>query len=386
MNTEFAQLKMEDLRKELPEMVRSLEAYRQGSNNTLPIEVTLEELVQGKYGVSQDAFFEKLGINPKIDTMQNIFTMPQQNIRWIVPEIIRAAITTGMRQAPFYPNIIASDQSINGLQVTMPMVNMSDAAPAKVNEAETIPLGDVSFGQKSVSLFKIGKGFKLTDEVKNYVSIDVLGIYLRDFGIQLGYAMDTLAMDVLMNGNKADGSESAPVIGVYETTNGITYKDLLHIWVRAARMGRNFTTMIGGEDQAIEMLNLPEFKERHSGTTEATLNIKSPVPNKADFYIHPGTPDQQLLMVDTSAALIKLTAKQLMLESERIVSNQTEAVYASLTTGFSTASAVMTDVPPVFATVSGLADTVTLQSLQDAYCFAPASCVMVRLLSDVMPL
>lgn len=335
MNTEFAQLKMEDLRKELPEMVRSLEAYRQGSNNTLPIEVTLEELVQGKYGVSQDAFFEKLGINSKIDTMQNIFTMPQQNIRWIVPEIIRAAITTGMRKAPFYPNIIASDQSINGLQVTMPMVNMSDAAPAKVNEAETIPLGDVSFGQKSVSLFKIGKGFKLTDEVKNYVSIDVLGIYLRDFGIQLGYAMDTLAMDVLMNGNKADGSESAPVIGVYETTNGITYKDLLHIWVRAARMGRNFTTMIGGEDQAIEMLNLPEFKERHSGTTEATLNIKSPVPNKADFYIHPGTPDQQLLMVDTSAALIKLTAKQLMLESERIVSNQTEAVYASLTTGFS---------------------------------------------------
>lgn len=335
MNTEFAQLKMEDLRKELPEMVRSLEAYRQGSNNTLPIEVTLEELVQGKYGVSQDAFFEKLGINSKIDTMQNIFTMPQQNIRWIVPEIIRAAITTGMRQAPFYPNIIASDQSINGLQVTMPMVNMSDAAPAKVNEAETIPLGDVSFGQKSVSLFKIGKGFKLTDEVKNYVSIDVLGIYLRDFGIQLGYAMDTLAMDVLMNGNKADGSESAPVIGVYETTKGITYKDLLHIWVRAARMGRNFTTMIGGEDQAIEMLNLPEFKERHSGTTEATLNIKSPVPNKADFYIHPGTPDQQLLMVDTSAALIKLTAKQLMLESERIVSNQTEAVYASLTTGFS---------------------------------------------------
>ena len=44
----------------------------------------------------------------------------------------------------------------------------------------------------------------------------------------------------------------------------------LHIWVRAARMGRNFQTMIGGEDQAIEMLNLPEFKDRHSGTTEAT--------------------------------------------------------------------------------------------------------------------
>ena len=93
--------------------------------------------------------------------------------------------------------------------------------------------------------------------------------------------------------------------------------------------------MIGGEEQAIELLDLPEFKERHNGTTQATLNVKSPVPNSANFYIHPGTPAKQLLLVDTSSALIKLTAKQLMLESERIVSNQTEATYATLTTGFS---------------------------------------------------
>jgi hypothetical protein len=332
---DLSKMKAQDFIKELPQMVRSLESYRSGSNNTKPIEVTLEELTTGKWGITQDELFEKVGINPKVSTMQNIFSMPQQDVRWLVPEIIRQAVTLGMRQAPFYPNIIASDQPINGLQAIMPMVNMSDAAPAKINEAETIPLGDVSFGQKSVTLFKIGKGFKLTDEVRNYVSLDVLAIFLRDFGVQLGYALDTLAMDVAINGNKVDGSESAPIIGVYDTNNGITYKDLLHIWVRAARMGRNFTTMIGGEDQAIEMLNLPEFKDRHSGTTEATLNVKSPVPNKADFYIHPGTPDKQLLLLDTSAALIKLTARQLMLESERIVSNQTEAVYATLTTGFS---------------------------------------------------
>lgn len=324
-----------DLIKSLRETVLELDGIRKGSDNRLPVEITLQEVVNGKYGLSREDFYEKIGVNPHVTTMENLFTMPDQGIRWIVPEIIREAITLGMRQAPFYPEIIASDQPINGLQATMPFINMSDATPSKVNEAETFPLGDVSFGQKTVSLFKIGKGFKLTDEVKNYVSIDVLGIYLRDFGVQLGYALDTLAMDVLLNGNKVDGSESAPVIGVYKTANGITYKDLLHIWVRAARMGRNFTTMIGGEDQAIEMLNLPEFKDRANGTTIATLDVKSPIPNKASFYIHPGTPENQLLLIDKSAALIKLTARQLMLESERIVSNQTEAVYASLTTGFS---------------------------------------------------
>ena len=93
--------------------------------------------------------------------------------------------------------------------------------------------------------------------------------------------------------------------------------------------------MIGGEDEALHILDLPEFKVRQSGTPTATLNLKTPVPNNADFYIHPGVPENQVLLVDPRAALIKLTARQLMLESERIVSNQTEAIYASLTTGFS---------------------------------------------------
>ena len=326
--------KSKDFANHLPDMVKTMDMYRAGNDRVKPVDISLEEVTQGMFGLSKDNFLEKIGINTKVDTMQNIYSMPNQSIRWIVPEIIREAVTLGMRQAPFYPNIIASDQPINGLTAIMPSINMSDATPAKVNEAETIPLGDISFGQKSVRLFKIGKGFKITDEVKNYVSLDVLGIYLRDFGVQLGYAMDSLAIDTVINGNKVDGSESCPVIGV--TTSGkIAYKDLLRIWVRAARMGRNFQTMIGSEDQAIELLDLPEFKDRKSGTTQATLDVKSPVPNKASMYIHPGTPKDDILLIDPSSALIKLTARQLMMESERIVSNQTEAVYASLTTGFS---------------------------------------------------
>ncbi|MEG1415649.1 MAG: hypothetical protein RSC49_03495 [Clostridium sp.] len=332
---DITKFKAQDFTKEFPNMVQSLDQTRGGSDTAKPMDISFEEMVTGKWGITQNELFEKIGINPKVDTMQNIFSMPDQSVRWVVPEIIRSAVLLGVREAPFYPNIIASDQSINGLQAIMPYINMSDAAPSKLNEAETIPLGTISYGQKSVNLFKIGKGIKITDEVKNYVSLDVLAIYLRDFGIQLGYAMDTLAIDCAINGNKSDGSESAPVIGVKDTSKGIQYRDLLKIWIRASRLGRNFNNMIGGEDQALDILDLPEFKTRQSGTTQATLNVKTPVPTSADFFIHPGIPDNQLLMVDKRAAMIKLTAKQLMLESERIVSNQTEAVYASLTTGFS---------------------------------------------------
>lgn len=332
---DITKMKAADFIKELPQMVQQLDAFRQGNNNVLPTDISLSEFVSNRYGLDLNDYYEKLGINTKKDTMQNIFSMPDQSIRWLVPEIIRSAIYLGMKEAPFYPNIIASDQSINGLTAIMPFVNPSDAAPAKVNEAETIPLGTVSFGQKTVKLFKIGKGFKITDEVKNYVSLDVMSIFIRDFGVQLGYALDTLALDVAINGNQADGSESAPVIGVYDNAAGIQYKDLLRVWVRASRLGRGFRTMVGGEDQAIHILDLDEFKNRQSGTTTATLNLKTPVPNSADFYIHPGVPENQVLLIDPKAALIKLTARQLTLESERIVSNQTEATYATITTGFS---------------------------------------------------
>lgn len=319
---------------ELPNMIQQLDAFRSGSNSRPCVDISLSELVQEKYGLSMDSYFEKLKVNPNMDTMSYIYSMPDTSIRWLVPEIIREAIYLGLKQAPFYPNLIAADQSVSALHITMPSINMSEATPARINEAETIPLGNVSFGQKSVSLYKIGKGFKITDEVRNYVALNILSIYLRDFGVQLGYALDTLAIDTAINGNMADGAESAPVLGVKETASGIQYSDLLRLWIRASRLGRNFTTMIGSEEESLNILNLPEFKLRQQGTTQANLNLHTPVPSTANFYIHPGIPEDQVMLIDPSSAMIKLTARQLMMESERIVSNQTEAVYATLTTGF----------------------------------------------------
>ena len=320
--------------------VRYLENVRKGmSDRGLAEDASLSDLIMGKYNLSMGDFLTKVGVETNRDTINNLLTVPNQGIKWLVPELIRDAITLGIRQAPIYPTLIASGQSVNALTVIMPQVNMSDAAPAKVNEGETIPLGTVSFGQKQVTLFKLGKGLKLTDELKNYVSMDVLSIFLRDFGIKLGYAQDVLAIDCLINGDKNDGSESAPVVGVLNT-GSIEYKDLLRIWVRAGRMGRNFSTLVADEEAAINTLALPQFSNWSVLPNYRTqqpihrMNLRTPIPQSSDFLIHGNVPDGDILLVDKSSAMIKLNSQALMVESERIVSNQTEAVYASLTTGF----------------------------------------------------
>lgn len=313
------------------ETVAAADALRKDPKAAM--DVTLSDIVEEKFGVSLEELYKDLGIDPTVDTINNIFTLPDDDARWIVPEIIRDAIRMGLRDAPIWPSITASEQDISQMSVTMPYINMSDAAPHKVGEAETIPFGSISYGQKSVTTFKIGRGIKISYEVKNFVSLDVISIFFQDFGIKLGMALDTLAIDTILNGNKADGSESAPVIGV-GTVGTKTYKDFLRIWIRSSRMGRRLNTIIGGEDSALETLDMPEFKDRHAGNTDHNLDLKTPVPRDASYYIHGNIPEDQELLMDPRFSLIKFNVVPLLIESEKIVSNQTEAFYATLTTGF----------------------------------------------------
>jgi len=316
---------------QVEEMFKAAEAIRNHSEN--PVDISLGEIVKEKFNVTLDSFFEDLGINPSSDTISNIVTLPDVNVRWIIPEIIREALVLGYRAAPIYPNIIATEEQMKGLNQVMPHVNMSDATPRRVGEGETIPLGTISYGSKSFKIFKIGRGIKITDEVVSYSSLNVVSIFLRDFGVKLGHGTDVLAIDCLINGEQADGSESAPVIG---TANGSTlvYKDLLKIWVRLGRMGRIPNTLLGGESIAVDTLDLDEFKTPVMGTPRESLTLKSPVPSSSSFYVHGNVPDNQALIIDPSASVIKFNGWPLKVESERIVSNQTEAFYVSLQTGF----------------------------------------------------
>lgn len=320
----------------MKEIVMTMNSMR--ANEKMPIDITLREylaLNKDKYNnATPETMYDSLGIMPAVDTIENIFTMPtDEDIRWLVPEIWRDSIRLGLRKAPIWPNIIAQQQTVSQTTVKMPYWNMSNAIASRVNEAETIPMGSVSYGSKEVSIYKVGKGIRVSDEVRNYVTVNIVSLFLQDFGIKMGHSLDTLLIDVLLNGDQTNGSESAPIVGI-TTINTLTYRDLLRIFIRMARLGRTPNTMIAGEDMALDVLDLTEFKTRNSGTPDKQLNLKTPVPSSVDFFIHGNVPDDQIIMVDTSAAVIKLDARPLLVESDRIISNQTQDTYATLTTGF----------------------------------------------------
>jgi hypothetical protein len=339
------------------ETVKLAEALR--TDKDAPEDISFGEVVKEKFNISVEGFYRDLGIDPAIDTVNAIYSLMGEDERWLIPEIFRNALQLGYRNAPIYPNIIAGEENVRGLTQILPHINMSEAAPRLIGEAETIPLGDLSFGKKSFSAFKVGRGIKISDEVLSYCSLNVVSIFLQDFGIKMGHALDVLAIDTLMNGEQLDGSESAPVIGVdtifnaaNPTTTGSTYRDLLRLWIRLSRMGRTPSVMIGGENMALRTLMFDEFRTYVNGAPREKLSVKTPVPANTNYYIHGNVGDNQEIILDPSSSIIKMNVKPLMVESERIVSNQTQAFYASMTLGFAKLfreSAVIIDQSLAFA-------------------------------------
>jgi len=325
-------LKASKFKGKIENMVQLANAIRTDDNT--PLDISFAEIVEQQLNTTVPELFADMGINPMFDTIQNLATTSDMDVRWIIPEFIRNAIRLGYRQAPIWPNIIAAEEQMKGLTQVMPHINMSDAVPAVVNEGETIPLGDVSYGSKKFNVFKVGKGIQLTYEVTNYSSLNVVSLFMQDFGVQMGVATDTLAIDTLINGEQLDGSQAAPIIGV-ETSGSKTYRDLLKIWVRLSRMGRSANTIIGGEDAALETLYLDEFRKRNCGTTDRNLQLKNMIePNNIGYYVHGNVPTNHEILLDPKKALLKFNARPLMIEADKIVSNQTQAFYATTTLGF----------------------------------------------------
>lgn len=323
---------------DMKEAVLQMDAIRRGGANVRSVDLSLEAFVKSKFGFgSVDAFYQVLGLNPAMHTVESLSTMPEFNdgFRWLVPEIIREAIRLGLRRNPIHPSLIAGEETVTQTSVIMPSVNMSAAIPKKINEAETIPTGSVSFNQKTVKLSKIGTGLKMSDEVVKYVSLNILSLYLQDAGVQLGLGLDAMAIDTLINGDDDAGSNAAPVIGVETVVDGITYFDLLRAWVRMGRLGRLPSGLISNEAAALSIFQMAEFKGANYNNKKQDLNIKTPIPQSQDFYVHGSMPsDGSLGFIDRTAALIKLNASGLMVESERIAERQLSGTYVTQTTGF----------------------------------------------------
>lgn len=323
----------------MPQYVREMDFMRKGGNNKMAKDISFNAYCQQRFGLEgMTGFLDCVGVDPSTATIDSLMTsMPTfpSEFRWLVPEIFREAVYLGLRERAIYPDLIASEETVSQTSITMPAVNMSAAMPDWLGETETIPVGALSFQERTVKISKLGTGLKISDEVQRYVPLNILSVYLQDVGVQLGLGLDTLAINTLVNGDGGTGSQAAPVIGVESTTDGITYFDLLRVWIRLATLGRRTQLILSQEAAALKLLNLPEFKGGDFNNILVDTSLRNVIPRFQGYLIQGAFPGgDKVGIIDNTKSLIKLNATQMLVESERIVERQLTGTFVTMTTGF----------------------------------------------------
>jgi hypothetical protein len=265
----------------------------------------------------------------------NKMIVTDNDSRWLFPEIFRDAIRKGLEYSPFYSKVVVGNESIENTGLTMPYFNQSGASLLDTNEGATISEGVMTWDSKQVTISKRARGLKQTYESIMFCPINLARIYFEDLGILLGAQLDSDLIDILINGDQADGSEAAILMGA-TTPATLSYLDIVRVWVRGNRINRPFDTMITNEEDAVDILNMSAFQMpvRGLGSPLTNLNLQSPLPSEQNLFVHSDVPSSQIIFVDTSKAVVQLTAMPLLLETEVIVSSQWRGEYASIITGF----------------------------------------------------
>lgn len=338
MPTKFSQVKVNQ-EYNMKAFHSTMQKRRQGGED-----ITLKQFLAETYGAdyTPEKFYSELGIDLKQFTVEKMLNTSELS-RWLFPEIFRDAIRRGLEYTPIYPNLITGDEPIQSTGVTMPFLDFTsaDVEPVQlrdVNEGATIPEGEiVVWSEKQVTIRKKARGLKQTYESIMFTPVDLAAIYFEELGTRLGIDLDKDFINIALNGDQADASESSPVIGA-ATANILLYQDIARAWIRFRRIGRNSAAMITNEADATTILSMTQFQntvERNLTTPSGvTLNVNTPLPTSQDIYVHDAIPAKKILFVDPARAFVKLTAMPLLIESEKLVSRQLQGEYVSIITGF----------------------------------------------------
>jgi hypothetical protein len=264
--------------------------------------------------------------------------------KYLFPEVFRDAIRIGLEYTPFFSQLVIGDERIESTGLTMPAMDFTATSTADevrlrdTNEGASITIGKiVTWQDKQVTVKKKARGLQQTYESIMFTPINLATVYFEELGTRLGADLDAELVNIAINGDQADGSQSSPVIGA-AVAGTLAYTDISRAWMRFRKMGRTSTVMLTSEADALTILDMPAFQRTQipNGVTPSgvTLNVSRPLPTSQDILIHDSVPTGKIIFIDTARAFVQLTAMPLLIETERMVQRQLQGEYVSIMTGF----------------------------------------------------
>ena len=256
---------------------------------------------------------------------------PEYN--FLLPQVILDAIYLGYVNSGMHLNWIIRTQSTNGQDsATFPYIIMGNGAVGKTAEGADAKMTTIEIGQKKPKTYKLTGGIRMTYEVLRATTLIILADALSYVGEQMAMKADAMALKVLISGDMADGSESAPVIGV-NTTGAFASKDIKRVIAQMTRLMYNSSRMISGLETGLTIDELPEFKG-FSGETKQFRLPTLGLPDNFTREVFTMPSDNQVLLLDPARAMVKLQETGVLIEQDKNIVNQTVIGVVSMSVGF----------------------------------------------------
>jgi hypothetical protein len=357
------------------ELLRLRDGMKDESNtsNVKSLPIGFTQAIAAQYGCDLRQYMASFGAQPAFDTLEDLYgkmggrlngrltegeltTMLEKSPKerfngtissvggsaqvpndftFLIPEFISALIYLGYEDVARHLDWIGRTVIMPRREMVQPYVLGNPIRPYKVAEGGTIPVGAFKLGKKKVNIHKYGVGFSMTSEMVQEIVLDGFELAMRKIGEGFNRGADALAMNVLVNGDQADLSESAAVIGVENTTNGFQYLDWLRVEGRMEMLGHELNHMIAGLD-ATDLVNLVPQVLGFDGNARllefsSMVGPRPMIPNTR----YPLPTPAQLMFIDTRRALAKLMFGNMTFERQYNPETQTTEMFVTEHVGFS---------------------------------------------------
>lgn len=299
----------------------------------LAAELVREAIDRGMRGVTMRQQQRQDQLLRAVYSQAPITTDP--SARYLQPEYFTPWITRGVVQSQYWDQLISADLTVPQPKVTMPLMSLSDAGLEERTEASTTKEGTVTYGSKDVSIKERAKAIFFSDESVMFNRIDLVSVFFEDLGRILGSSLNGEAVRVLRDGDQANGSEAALVIGV-SAANTFDYTDVIRVMIRMGMIGRPVSQLIAGEDMSNGWENLPEVKNNQNSGPRLLPTTTFGVMRPQNWSLFPAfnVPANKIIFSNPDSAMVALTAKPLVLEQERIIARKLNGTHASIWKGF----------------------------------------------------
>ena len=266
--------------------------------------------------------FENVGKMQVRALLENDGTKPLFNA------IVEDGLRMGFERQSNWAQLVA--QSVNAEQLSQQWYYLDedtvDVELQDIGQAAPIPTGSIKLGENSIRLHKRGRGIEWSDESR-MANIDMVALWLRKLGRQLGRQYENVAVNRLMNGYFPDGQDTPPTLGINEAGN----LNLADLFYGAAYMEQELgfapNLAIMNLETAYRITTLRDG-DAYLYRDEMENGRFADVVNSAPF-ISSLVPDNRIILVDTNFALIRYEAKPFGVESERSVKTQVEGSYGT---------------------------------------------------------